>query len=140
MSYNISYNTLPTFSTNSIGYNVNKSGQFSVAGDSTNVITVCNFDLSIGVYILTVNIYGLASNVEQQFWYGSLLNSQGTTNFFCYTPHGKYTTNPYYMASVNFTHVLNQTQSTTINVRVQPYNRTNLTSNANYNCSLLRIA
>lgn len=140
MSFNVSYTDLPTFSTNSIGYNINESGTFQIPADNTNVINVCSFDLEIGIYIIAVNIYGLVSSNELNFWYGTLTNSQAVTHYFSYAPQSKYVLNPYYMSSINFTHIINQTQSTTIDVNIKAYDYPNMSSTGNYNCSLVRIA
>ena len=139
MAYNVSYSTLPTFSTNSIGYNVNNSGTYNY-GNNSNKQTVCSFNLGIGVYIITVNIYGLVSSNQYNFWYGSLVNSQGIEKFFSYSPQSIYTTNSFYMSSINFSHIITQSESTTINVQIQSYNMPNRDVNASYNCSLVCIS
>jgi hypothetical protein len=142
MSYNVSYTSLPTFSSNSIGYSLDASGTFDVS--SNNTITVCSFNnLAIGVYIITVNIMNLTSDQDRNYWIGQLkFHSTPTVTLqFMSAPQSIYTGNPYYMSSINFTHIIKQSEITTIDVQVYGVNNAgSITSQPDYNCSIVRIS
>jgi hypothetical protein len=143
MSYNVGYSSIPTFTTNSIGYSVNKAGNFDVPSTGTNIINVCNFSLDIGVYILTVNIYSLVSVEEKNFWYGGISNTSNVTlpqTLLSYSPQSKYDINPFYISSVNFTYIISNSSSSTTYVQIRPYAPTLRNHTSDYNCSIIRIA
>jgi len=144
MSYNVSYTSIPTFTVNSIGYTVNNSGSVTLPQNSTNVINVCNFSLGIGVYMLTVNVCDLASNGPTNYWSGGISNTNTTAlqTLLSTSAQSEYVLNPYFMSSINFTHIISNTNPSEVYVQVQPSSLSTIGGvvNATYNCSITRIA
>jgi hypothetical protein len=141
MSYDVSYSSLPTLNSQSIGYNVNKASIFSTA-NNTALINVCNFSLGIGVYILTVNIAGLVSVTTNNFWYGGISDTSSVTFpqiYLASSSQSIYVSNPYYTSGINFTHIINNTSASTIYVQIKSYNAPGYVSDPDYNCSIVRI-
>jgi hypothetical protein len=65
MSYNVSYSSLPTLTSNSIGYTVTQSGTTDLINISSGVIfDVCSFSLTPGVYAITCNISNFRSTSD----------------------------------------------------------------------------
>ena len=144
MSYNVGYSSIPTFTTNSIGYSENQTGSFSIPSSGTNIINVCNFSLDIGVYILTANIYGLVTSNQYDFWFAGISNTSDNTTLqtvLSNSPQSLYVNNPYYISGANFTHVISNSSSSTVYVQITPYNDPSTSNNTGeYNCSIIRIA
>ena len=144
MAYNVSYTTLPTFTSNSIGYSENLSGTVTVP-NNTNVISVCNFNLGIGVYIMTVNISGLYLQESSFFWAGGLSNSATTLGtVYATPPQWGYSSNRF-VSSINFSTVIPQNTAGKLYVNIQIFGSGQmpdplLDSPPNYICSIVRIA
>jgi len=137
MSYEIDYVTLPDFTPKSIGYTINKAGQFNVPAGINIIINVCNFNLEIGVYMLTVNIYDLTKSTSGvTYWIGGISTSSTQMNLKLSTSMATNvdsTTN-------NFTYIYTNTTPTTIYVQIQATFLSPTAGNSNYNCSIVRIA
>ena len=139
MSYNVSYTTLPTFTSSSIGYSQDVSGTFTIP-NTADVTSVCNFNLGIGVYIVTVNIYNLISQTQNCYWYGGLSNSATTITKYTSSPQWGIAINSF-ISSINFASVIPQNTAGILYVNIQPTSLPSLTPQpCNYNCSIVRIA
>jgi hypothetical protein len=141
MSYNVNYTNLPTFTSNSIGYNENKAGILSY-GDNINILTACHFDIGIGVYIISVNIFYLVSANPYNFWYTFLsTSSDRSEDILCMvSPQGNYISSSFYLSSINFTRIINNDQPHTIYVKFTPYQKPNTTGDCYFDCSIVRIS
>lgn len=148
MSYNVLYNSLPTFQTKSIGYSDNKTGNLrNVIPETTvRVINVCNFNLDVGIYIITCNISYLGSSAEDITWWGGISSSATTIETYIsatttHSPNAWWS--DYFYSNINFTHVIKKTVNSVLYVNIEPLYPTYMPQSLNepfYNVSIVRIA
>ena len=132
MSYNVNYLDLPTFQQNSIGYSENKKGVITIPQGSTGfgVFNLTSFNLGIGLYIITINVFNM--------WVNNLGLSLGISSTSTSVTTPLSITNA--AASMNGNTVISQTTSGTIYVNIQTSQLPPTTFQPYYNVSIVRIA
>ena len=115
MTYNVSYTSLPTLMSNSIGYTLNHTGikNYS-AGQSGNII-FDNFELNSGVYMLNVNAIGLLKNSATGiYWYCNITTIDNQSLLF--SPH---LTGNYYSTEIHLCIPITISNATTIYISAE---------------------
>ena len=137
MSFNVSYTSLPTFQTNSIGYSENKSGTITLPANPYLYYNFTNFNLGIGVYIITINIWNLLQPASgsgySNFYYSfGISNSSSTITTYLSNTYG---------ISFGGSTVIQNTTASTIYVNIYSGGGSGVPSNfSSYNVSIVRIA
>jgi hypothetical protein len=97
MAYNVSYTTLPTFTTNSIGYIINQVRYSAVNTWQSVPVTDAPITLTPGIYTITANISYLAS--PNSYAYILLDNSSNNSIFFDGSKYNSFTSFTSYQSS-----------------------------------------
>ena len=142
MSYNVSYSSLPTLTSSSLGYTITESGNKTTAGTSgSTFFNICSFSLTPGVYMVFANIWSLITKEETGRWQGgvSTTNSTVITQYLCTPAASKYVSNPYYTSSLNFTYCISVSSGTTT-LYINGYADGSRFNDFDYYCQAIKIA